>query len=154
PKSRLGCSLIVKLGISAIPLLLTPIASGQPIACSVSSLNGDYAFTISGQIMNADGTVTTHNGVAMAHYDGNGNWTQLDYVASLTPSQHPPGGIDTAPAFRLGESGTYIVNPNCSGSAEMVFAPPPSIRTGAVIKLMFVLSDQGRVIHAVMSSIT
>src|SRR5262249_52508881 len=96
----------------------------------------------------------THNGVAMAHYDGNGNWTQLDYVASLTPSQHPPGGIDTAPTFRLGESGTYIVNPNCTGSAEMVFAPPPGVRTGAVIKLMVVLSDQGRFIQAVVSSIT
>lgn len=124
--------------------------------CSTSTLKGDYAFTVAGQILNPDGSITTRNGVAMTHFDGNGGLTQVDYVMSLTPaSQMPgaPGGVDKNPAFRTGETGTYQVNQDCTGSAEIDFPVPPGFATGATIKLMFVLSNHGRAIHTVVTEV-
>lgn len=122
--------------------------------CSDSTLKGDYAFTIAGQILNKDGTITTRNGITMTHYDGAGKLTQVDYVMGLTPGQVPPGGVDENPAFRGGETGTYHVNSDCTGTAEIDFPAPPGVASGAVIKLIMVLSDDGRTIHAVVTSLT
>ena len=127
--------------------------------CSNSTLTGDYGFTISGQILNADGTITTRSGVAMTHFNGAGMLTQVDYTMSLTPGGKPPegmGGIDPnpSPAFRTGETGTYHVNSDCTGVAEIDFPAPPNGVSGAVIKLIFVLSNHGRAIHTVVTSLT
>ena len=138
---------------TAVALLsLAGVAWGE--GCANKTLSGDYAFTVAGQILNADGTITTRNGVAMTHFDGSGHLTQVDYTISLTPGQNPPGGVDTSPAFRLGETGSYTVNPDCTGTAEIDFPAPPGVRTGAVIKLVFVLSERGDAIHTVVSSLT
>ena len=121
--------------------------------CSDATLKGDYAFTVYGQILNIDGTMTTRTGIAMTHFDGLGGLKQIDYVSALTPGHNPPGGIDTAPAFRQDETGTYHVNADCTGTAEIDF-PKPLGGTGAVIKLIFVLADYGREIHTVVTSLT
>jgi hypothetical protein len=121
--------------------------------CSDTTLKGDYAFTISGQILHNDGTIDTRNGVAMRNFDGRGNITFIDYVASLTPGRVPPGGIDLNPVFRGGLTGTYHVNTDCTGTAELEFPAPPGATSGQVIKLIFVLSDHGREIHAVVTSL-
>jgi hypothetical protein len=137
---------------AAIALLaLAGAARADDNGCTNSTLRGIYAFTVSGQILNADGTTTTRKGVALTTFDGAGNLTQVDYVMSLTPGHTPPGGIDTAPAFRTNETGTYVVNPDCTGSAEIDMPPHPG---GAVIRLMFVLGDHARTIHTVVSSLT
>ena len=136
---------------AAIALLgLAGAASAQDDGCTTSTLHGDYGFTVSVQILNADGTITSRAGVGITHYDGAGNLTQTDYVMSLTPGHTPPGGIDTTPAFRTGETGTYTVNPDCTGSAEIDFPPHPG---GLVVKLMFVLADHGRAVHTIVSSL-
>jgi hypothetical protein len=122
--------------------------------CSDSTLSGDYAFTVAGQILNKDGTLTTRNGIAMTKYDGAGKLTQIDYVIALTPGQMPPGGVDVSPTFRGGEMGTYHVNSDCTGTAEIDFPPPPGGTSGAIIKLIMVLSDHGRTIHTVVTSLT
>jgi hypothetical protein len=122
--------------------------------CSDSTLKGDYAFTIAGQVLNKDGTITTRNGVAMTHFDGVGKLTQVDYVITLTPGQVPPGGIDHDPVFRAGETGTYDVNSDCTGTAEIDFPSPPGVASGAIIKLIFVLSNHGGTIHTVVTSLT
>jgi hypothetical protein len=121
--------------------------------CSNRTLNGDYATTISAQILNSDGTLTNRTGVSIKHFDGHGNITFIDYVAFLTLGRVPPGGIDLNPAFRVGLTGTYHVNPDCTGDAEFDFPPPPGVNSGQVIKLMFVLADHGREIHAVVASL-
>jgi hypothetical protein len=77
----------------------------------------------------------------------------VDYVASLTPSRVPPGGIDLNPAFRVGLTGTYHANADCTGTAEFDFPAPPGLSSGQVIKLMFVLAAHGREIHAVVASL-
>jgi hypothetical protein len=122
-------------------------------SCSNATLRGDYGFTIAGSILNPDGTITTRNGVAMTHFDGNGNLTQVDYTMSLTPGSKTPGGTDTAPAFRQGETGTYHVNLDCTGTAEIDFPKPPTFATGPTLKLIFVLSNHGRVIHTVVTEL-
>jgi hypothetical protein len=104
--------------------------------CSDATLKGDYAFAISGQILHDDGIIDTRNG-----------------VASLTPGRVPPGGIDLNPVFRGGLTGTYHVNADCTGTAELEFPAPPGATSGQVIKLIFVLSDHGREIHAVVTSL-
>jgi len=119
--------------------------------CTNSTLRGTYAFAVSGQILNMDGTTTTRTGVALTTFDGAGNVTQTDYVTSLTPGHTPPGGIDTAPAWRTDETGTYSVNPDCTGNVQFDFPPHPG---GAVINGMLVIGDHGRTIHIVVSSLT
>lgn len=144
---------------AALVLLLSgaPCLRAQALdndGCSDATLNGDYAFTVYGQILNADGTTTTRNGIAMTHFDGIGGLKQIDYVSALTPGHNPPGGIDLAPAFRQNETGTYHVNADCTGTAEIDFPKPPGGTSGAVIKLIFVLADGGREIHTVVTSLT
>ena len=121
--------------------------------CSDATLKGDYAFTISGQILHADGTIDNRTGIAMRNFDGHGNVSFIDFVASLTPGRVPPGGIILNPAFRTGMTGTYHVNADCTGAVEEDFPPPPGVNSGQVIKLMFVLSDHGREIHEVVASL-
>ena len=89
----------------------------------------------------------------MRNFDGQGNISFIDFVASLTPGRVPPGGINLNPAFRAGLTGTYRVNADCTGTAEEDFPPPPGVSSGQVIKLMFVLSDHGREIHEVVASL-
>lgn len=122
--------------------------------CTDATLKGDYSFTVAGQILNKDGTISTRNGVAMTHFDGAGKLTQTDYVMTLTPGEMPPGGIDLSPAFRINETGSYHVNSDCTGIGEIDFPAPPGVATGAVIKLIFVLSNHGRAIHTVVTSLT
>lgn len=121
--------------------------------CSDATLKGDYATTISAQILNGDGTLSVRNGVSIKNFNGRGNITFIDYVASLTLSRVPPGGIDLNPAFRVGLTGTYHVNADCTGTAEFDFPAPPGLSSGQVIKLMFVLAAHGNEIHAVVASL-
>ena len=121
--------------------------------CSDGTLKGDYTFTLSGQILHADGTIDNRAGIAIRHFDGQGNISFIDFVASLTPGRVPPGGINLNPAFRTGLTGTYHVNSDCTGTAEEDFPPPPGVSSGQVIKLIFVLSDHGREIHEVVASL-
>jgi len=146
------------LFLTALAFLLVggPRVSAQASdndGCSNATLKGDYATTISAQILNGDGTLTIRNGVSIKNFDGRGNITFVDYVASLTPSRVPPGGFDLNPAFRVGLTGTYNVNADCTGTAEFDFSAPPGLSSGQVIKLMFVLAAHGHEIHAVVGSL-
>jgi hypothetical protein len=126
---------------------------GDNDGCSNATLKGDYGTTISAQIVNPDGTVTNRTGISIKHFDGDGNISFIDYVASLTLGRAIPGGIDLDPTFRTGLTGSYNVNIDCTGSAEFNFPPPSGVSSGQVIKLMFVLADHGREIHAVVASL-
>jgi hypothetical protein len=125
--------------------------------CSDSSLRGDYASTVSGQLFHSDGTSEIRQGLAMSHYDGHGHFTQTDYVLNtLNGVTSPtPGPIDPASGFQNEESGTYQVNPDCTGNLTINFAPPPVPgATGAIIKLFFVLGSHGNWLRTVVVSVT
>jgi len=119
---------------SAQPAVLDDEAKG----CSNETLDGNYGFTVHGQITTPAGIIN-RDGVAMTHFDGAGNLTQTDFVLS--------NGVAVAPDFLGGETGTYTVNADCTGSGEID-------SHGAVIKLKFVLTNHGRQIHTVVSSLT
>lgn len=111
--------------------------------CSLATLHGDYGFTISGQILGgpAPGPVS---GVALTTFDGQGGLQQTDFVVK---SGAPAGSPD---AFRTGESGTYTVNSDCTGTATINF---PDAKPMQKIVLMFVIVNHGRVIKTVVAAL-
>jgi hypothetical protein len=121
-------------------------------------LSGDYAFTIGGQILvipasttpPATGVAFAQAGVSVMHFDGMGNFTQVDFTMI---NGAPSPGATNENGFRTGQMGTYTVNPDCTGSAEIDFPPPPGVTPGQRIHLKFVLADKGKQVHAVVSGL-
>jgi hypothetical protein len=103
--------------------------------CSNRTLRGDYGFDISGTIL-AGPKAGLLRGVAMTHFDGDGNLSQVDFVTN----NGVPGGPDWRPA-----TGTYDLNPNCTGTAEIVFSDG-----SPTLHLWLVASDRGREIRTVV----
>lgn len=136
-QSRIGITTKVAL----LAILGAYATSARAQSCSNSTLNGEFGFTITGQILSGPeaGPVT---GVALTHFEGNGSLTQEDFVVhnGVAPS-----------GFQTGEYGTYTVNADCTGSAVINFpngAPP--------INLMFVVTkianNHGEEVHTVVSN--
>jgi len=127
--------------------------------CSNSTLKGDYAFTVSGRIFLPSGVIVQREGIAMTHFDGEGNLTQIDYVLS-DPSAPPPPGVPPLDAlkFQTNETGTYSVRADCTGTFTIDFPElknpvTGALTSGAEITTNFVLSDGGRAIHTVVSKL-
>jgi len=133
--------------------LLVPISalaqSGDNDGCTDATLKGDYAFRITGQRLPPGGAPIQTDGVAMTHFDGQGNLTQVDFV--LTNEVPNPGPADPVTGFYIDETGTYQVHPDCTGSAVIHVPAPPGVSSGTEIDLMFVLSNHGRTIHTIVS---
>ena len=140
-------------------LLLTAVASFTAFAssaaefpshCSNATLRGDYAFRVSGEIFTGAGLVY-RDGIALTHFDGYRFLTQVDYVLA---NGVPVAGPTDSNGFHTDEGGTYSVNENCTGTAEIDFPTPPEGTSGAKIKLFLVVSDNGRLLNTIVTSIT
>ena len=128
--------------------------------CTDAILTGDYAFTISGQIFVPNGPVIQREGIAMTHFDGAGNLSQVDLVLSSPNAVAPPGftlPTDPVTGFHTREKGTYTVYSDCTGTLTINFpvatsdvGPIP----GAIIVAKFALSNGGRAIHTIVTSLT
>ena len=124
-------------GSFAMAAVLAAAVSSSPVSaaeagspdCSNRTLRGDYAFEIDGTIVNGPATGILR-GVAMTHFDGEGGLTQVDF-ATLN-------GVPMFPDWRL-VTGTYEINADCTGRAELV--PPPPV---PALRLRMVVSDGGR----------
>jgi hypothetical protein len=104
------------------PLVPSPRAEPADQACSNRTLRGDYGFTVEAQF---PGPVALR-GVGMAHFDGAGNFTQVDHVVV---NGMPPGPPQWHPGF-----GTYSLNPDCTGTTTVSFADGrPSARNSLVV---------------------
>jgi len=122
-------------------LLLAPSALAQENlpTCTNRLISGDYGFTIRGQKLAGPGPIGPQVGVAMAHFDGDGSFTQTDTVTIngvvVADFTHPPA------------SGTYTVNPDCTGTFTINFADgrPP-------VATAFVVVDNGNEIDVVVTS--
>ena len=133
--------------------------TGDNDGCRDSTLHGDYAFTISGQIFVPNGPVIQRSGVAMTHFNGNGSFTQVDFLLSSPNAAPPPGAAPTDPVtgFHTEETGTYTVNPDCTGTYTIHFPPfvgSSGSTLGAIIVVKFVLSNHGFSVHGIVSSLT
>ena len=139
-----------RISMVAIPImivcgLLLPASSMGPTVradnedtkgCTNKTLQGDYGFALEGEIL---GPGLQFRGVVMQHYDGNGNFTQVDHIVF--------NGMPPAEEWTAG-SGTYTVNPNCTGSAVIIVPGNPL----SPINLHFVVVKQGKEIHQVVDA--
>ena len=104
-------------------------------ACSNSTIRGSYAFTIHGTLFLPDGSTLVVDGIDKITFDGKGNFTQVDAVATN-------GKLD-APGWRPG-TGTYSVNPDCTGTQTIVVAGLPDLH------LQFIVAQSGNTIHQIV----
>ena len=118
----------------ALALVVSSPLMSHASACSNSTIRGSYAFTIHGTIFLPDGSTVLLDGLAKQTFDGNGNFTQVDAVASN--GNLPPG-------WRPG-SGTYSVNPDCTGTQTIVIPGNPDVH------LQFIVAQSGNTIHQVV----
>src|SRR5271167_3716954 len=124
--------------------------------CSDATLNGDYGFTVSGTIWVTDAQcvleAVQRDGIAMTHFDGTGGLSQVDYVLSgYNNLPKPPAGSPAPPSdpvtgFNTDEKGTYKLYSDCTGTFTIT-------STSAIITVNFVLSDHGRAIHTIVTSL-
>lgn len=126
--------------------------------CSDATLYGEYAFTVSGQIFLPTGASILRQGVALTHFDGAGHLTQIDMVLSSPNATVVPGApVDPVTGFHDQETGTYTVHAGCTGTFSVQFPPnvsPSETVAGAKLTAMFVLSNHGRDIDTIVTSIT
>ena len=142
-------------GVLTVLLVLNIIpASANTNGCSNSTLKGNYGFAISGLQPNPDGTTSPVKGIGIIHFDGAGNLTQRDFVVDAGVPNPADGNPQTGFHFSTGETGTYTVNADCTGSAEIDLNVPVPFGSTGVIKLMLVVTDGGRAIHMVVAEIT
>ena len=152
----------VKKGLLASTLALMALSgtawAEQNLGCSDTTLYGYYAFTVSGQIFLPSGATILRQGVALTRFDGAGHLTQVDQVLSSPNAPVVPGApVDPATGFHDQETGTYAVNADCTGTFSLQF--PPNVSSsgtvpGARLTVQFVLSNHGRDIDAIVTSLT
>jgi hypothetical protein len=110
-------------------------------SCSNRTLQGDYGFTVEG-ILGIPGLPPglglTLRGVVMTHYDGRGNFTQMDHIVV----NFIPASQDWTPG-----SGTYTVNSDCTGTAVINSSENPGPLT-----LHFVIVKEAKEIRQVVDS--
>jgi hypothetical protein len=135
-------------------VLLVPASSfaqsGDNDRCTNATLTGDYALRVTGWVV-LGGAVVDREGVAMTHFDGVGGLTQVDFV--MSNGAPLAGPTDPVTGFHVAETGTYKVNSDCTGTAQIHLPKPPNVSSGAVITLMFVLGDHGNKIHTIVSQL-
>jgi hypothetical protein len=139
----IACGLLMS-GVPAMAQLENSSSvSHGPERCSNTMLSGDYGFTIEGTILDAKLPI---RGVALQHYDGRGHITQVDHIVF---GGYPP------PAEWTPGTGTYTVNPDCTGSAVIISpssAPPGSSGAPPPLNVHFVIVDHNRQIKQVVDA--
>ena len=124
-------SISMLLAIASVPVA----AESSNPRCSNRTLNGSYGFTIEGTVV---GPNIPFRGLALQTYDGHGNITQVDHLVN--------DGVPPAQEWTPG-TGTYSVNPDCTGDAVI-----NSPSTPFPIALHFVIVDNGNEIRQVVDA--
>jgi hypothetical protein len=144
------------LAVPALLLGLTAMASATDNnGCSNETLKGDYGFAIHGfSPPNSDGTQSPIQGIAITHFDGAGKLTQRDFVETAGVPNAGNGNAQTGFVFSTGETGSYSLNSDCTGTMEIDLNVPVPFGSTGVIKLMIVVTNGGRAIHVVVAENT
>ena len=127
----------MKFRISLFVLTLALAASSTLTAhasgCTNMTIKGAWVQSLQGLIFLPNGTSLVLTGVTKTTYDGFGNLTVLD-------SSGMNGNV--APGWRTG-SGSYSVNPDCTGTETISFPGQPDIHA------QFVVAQSGKKLHYV-----
>ena len=83
--------------------------SGDKKGCSNQTLNGNYGSRADGLLLPAPGVSLPFRALTMTHFDGRGNVTWVEHTVI--------NGILVGPDWSTTASGTYDVNPDCTGTA-------------------------------------
>ena len=119
---------------------LSSAARADSYGCSNATLKGQYAFGVTAYTPPGFPNGPPQVVAGIKTFDGKGSLTQRDYIGDSDQTD-----------FSTGETGTYTINSNCTGSAVINLNVPGSPPGTGVIKVMFVISDGGRHIHEVVS---
>lgn len=131
--------------VRTIALLLTALSGGvyaQGSGCNNGTITGTFMFTITGQILAPAPAAGPATGVALTTFDGAGGLAQVDHVLH--------NGVAPVEAWRPA-TGTYSVNPDCTGTFSFYPAPTVAADNSPAIQVYFVISQGGRQISAVVS---
>lgn len=115
--------------VAALALGLAPMAKAGPKECSVATLEGSFARRDTGFVTAPPAIAGPLAGVHLVTFDGNGTFTSAGF-SSLNGNVSGSTG-----------TGTYTVNPDCTGTYESVSS------TGRTGTAFFVIADNGNEIH-------
>ena len=110
---------------------------GEDDVCSNGTIRGEYTFTVHGTTLR-NSPAGLQDGIGIIKFDGSGNFVQEDVILINGVQGGPPG-------FQH-ESGTYRVNPDCTGTMHLVIIPGNVTRDKALV-----VSRDGRNIHAIVT---
>jgi hypothetical protein len=110
--------------------------------CSNFTIFGQYAFTITGQILAPAAVAGPVAGVALTTFDGFGNLTQVDHVTH--------NGVLPVEPWRPA-TGTYSVNQDCTGTFTFTPMPTNPADSGPALTVFFVIAQGGTEIHTAVS---
>lgn len=138
----------LKISMIATPLMIVCglLASGASAraeseggACSNRTLQGDYGYAAEGVLLGIPGLPEVQfRSVGMTHFDGKGNLTWVEHTVV--------NGVPLNAGWTAA-SGTYTVNPNCTGTAVVNTPNSP-----VPLNLAFVVVKQGKEIHSVLDA--
>jgi hypothetical protein len=134
-------SAVIRLAILGVTAIGGLYAQGAQ-RCSNATIFGQYAFTITGQILAPAAVAGPVAGVALTTFDGYGNLTQVDHVVH--------NGVVPVEAWRPA-TGTYSVNPDCTGTFTFTPAPTNPADGGPALTVFFVVAQGGAEIRTAVS---
>ena len=115
--------------ISAAIMLLVACGVAAAQECSTAMLNGDYDASfhtvrlglLSGNppISIPFPTQSLADGIAVYSFDGQGNFTDLNFAMRDSSPNVPPGTAGLTPDGFTSQTGTYHINPDCTGAGTM-----------------------------------
>jgi hypothetical protein len=129
---------VIPMIVVCLVLALAGSAAGEGPGtrpCSNRTLFGDYGVTVEATLL---GPNLPLRALVMQHFDGKGNLTQVDHVVV--------GGVPPSQEWTPG-SGTYTVNPDCTGAAVI---NTPSVPTP--LRIHFVVVNSGKQINQVVDA--
>jgi hypothetical protein len=126
--SGLTLALVCAAMITPVPVSAQDAHSKKNRRCSDATIAGTYGIQVSGIRPSAPGgPLESIIGVVIRHYDGNGEFTQIDNVKGSIS-----GIVPDRPGF-----GTYQVNEDCSAVVQLQPGP------GILLEERLVIVDDG-----------
>lgn len=124
--------------IIALATLPSVTLADEDHSCSNRTLKGDYGYAAEGVLLPAPGVLVQFRGLGMTHFDGNGNLHWVEHTVV--------NGAALQPGWTAA-SGTYVVNPDCTGVAVVNTPNSP-----VPLQLALIVVKQGKEVHTVLDA--